>query len=395
MREGGDGVVASQYRIVLAQRGVDDFAGELRSTVEAATDEIFGQTDLVTYVDRLSDCSPDDHVLLVYLGSSQGAEDLAIDALLGDAIAADLPVLPLVKGGEHMGRLLPRSIRRINAIDWDGRRGEALTALLAMLGLAERDRKVFLSYRRTDSTKLAEQLHTALEQSRYDVFLDRFAVPPGIDFQERLFQDLGDMAFVLLLESQELKSSPWVVDELSYAHGHRIAVRALTLPGVAPDQLVDSIQEPFRLRLAPADIDASGKLKAPVLRRVLEWIEVAHVKELRRRREQLIGSLRQKLSMDGCAYDPVAEWAVLASAPGRRSTLFLVTPRRPRPEDLYALHVVQARAGAVTGPVDAAVVHETEDIAPEHLTLLRWIGEQRQLEPMLLRQCMLRPEPAS
>ena len=88
-----------------------------------------------------------------------------------------------------------------------------------MLGLVEQERKVFLSYRQIESTQLAVQLHTELVRCRFDVFLDRFTLPPGADFQARLDEDLGDKAFVVLLESSHLRSSRWSSTRL---HTHTV-----------------------------------------------------------------------------------------------------------------------------------------------------------------------------
>ena len=95
----------------------------------------------------------------------------------------------------------------LNAVDWTSNRAVALTSILRILGLVEEERKVFLSYVRRDSTPIALQLHRALVEAQFDVFLDRFAVPPGANFQKQLDEDIGDKAFVVLLESSELRSS--------------------------------------------------------------------------------------------------------------------------------------------------------------------------------------------
>ena len=72
----------------------------------------------------------------------------------------------------------------------------------------------------------------------------------------------------------------------------------------------------------------------------------------------------------------------------------MITPRRPRPEDLYALHLVHHEASSTTGlDLSAAVVHETEHIGDEERALLNWIGEPRQFEAMLLRGCALAEDP--
>ena len=110
-------------------------------------------------------------------------------------------------------------------------------------------------------------------QRRFDVFLDRFAVEPGVDFQRRLDEDLGDKAFVLLLESPELRQSRWVRHEILYAHSRRIEILALTLPGTASSELVPTIDDAFRLRLDPSDLSDDGTLSLDGLALVLDKIE--------------------------------------------------------------------------------------------------------------------------
>ena len=192
-----------------------------------------------------------------------------------------------------------------------------------MLGLAERERKVFLSYLRRESTPLAIQLHTALAQARFDVFLDRFTVDPGEDFQARLDEDLGDKAFVTVLESPGIRTSKWVQHEIAYAQSHRIGVVALTLPGTADDQLFPTVDDAFRLRLTAADM-LGDELTQPRLSDVINLIQTAHARELRRRREQLLGSLRDTLVREGCTCDPVADWAMVAEAPGHKPAISLL-----------------------------------------------------------------------
>ncbi len=384
------------HKVILIHQGLSEFADQFTEAIRDATGQIFLQRELVSFASDLSGDTADCHVAVVYLASLSGGQDANIDSFLANALDNQLPVLPLVRP-EDPGAIedkLPASIRRIHAADWASERGTAISTILSMLGLAEPQRKVFLSYLRQESTSMAIQLHTALAQARFDVFLDRFAVDPGQDFQERLDEDLGDKAFVVLLESPGLRASRWVEHEIAYAHSHRIGVLAVTLPGTQDGQLVPSIDEAFRVRLEPSDVNVDGELTAEALTRILEHVDIAHARELRRRREQLIGSLRDKLFMDGCTCEPLADWAIMATATGRRPAVFMITPRRPRPEDLYALHLVHHEASSTTGlDLSAAVVHETEHIGDEERALLNWIGEPRQFEAMLLRGCALAEDP--
>jgi hypothetical protein len=239
---------------------------------------------------------------------------------------------------------------------------------------------------------MAIQLHTALVQRQFDVFLDRFSVPPGVDFQERLDEDLCDKAFVVLLESSNLRDSRWVQHEISYAHSHRIDLLAVTMPSVADADLVPAIDDAFRIRLAEDDLEEDGETLSERSRDViLGRIEVAHARSVRRRREQLVGSLTDSLLRDGCNCDSVEEWSVLATARDRRPAVFFVTARRPQPEDLRTLHFVCGRVTEHLGihDVSASVAHDVEHVTEQHRGLLEWVAEPRSLDVKRLLDCQL------
>ena len=391
--------MSASYEVVLLHKDLEHFAREVTGAIRTAASEVLPRPDLLDFHDELSTVSPDSNVVVVYLGSTAGPGDGGITEALEDAVNRSFPVLPIVRNREAgaVREKLPTAIQHINAADWDEEAIAAPLRLLEMLGLVEDERKVFLSYRRNDSSSMAVQLHTELVRRRFDVFLDRFALPPGEDFQKRLTQDLGDKAFVVLLESSDLRNSQWVQHEITYAHSHRIDVLAITLPGVTESELVPAMDEAFRIRLTPNDCKPCGQLTPNALDVILERIELAHAKALRRRREQLIGSLRDHLRRDGCTSSPIDDWALLATATRKRPEVFLVTPRRPQPEDLYALHLVRADAAERIGHsgIAGAVVHEVEDIGTERWAVLTWIGDSRRLRVKRLRECALERETAA
>ena len=271
---------------------------------------------------------------------------------------------------------LPERIGPLNAAIWEGDGTQVATLLLEMLGLVEKERKIFISYRRSETSALAVQLHTELVQRRFDVFLDRFAVPPGVDFQRRLDEDLGDKAYVLLLESPELRNSRWVEHEILYAHARRIEILALTLPGVRSSQLVSTIDDAFRLRLDPSALPDDATLSPDGLALVLDRIELGHARALRRRREQILGSVTEKLQADGCSCRPVDDWCVVAQGPSGSSGLFWVTPRRPEFRDFYSLsrHHDRVKTDSGLDCLHSSVVHEAGRLAPDHQSVLEWLS---------------------
>lgn len=101
-----------------------------------------------------------------------------------------LPVLPVAASPTQ---LLPTDdLRRINVAFWTKGITECVPAVFSRVGLTPDEHRVFVSYRRVESQPLADQLFDRLSREGFDVFLDRFSIEAGIDFQRRLnAQHLG------------------------------------------------------------------------------------------------------------------------------------------------------------------------------------------------------------
>ena len=236
--------MAKGYRIVFAHHNLDAFAQKVEDAVTNAIDELSGSSKLIEFSTTLS--KEQIPQVVAYLGSNK--EHIQMQLII-DAIKRDVSILPIfdTNKSENIGTQLPDTIAHINAVIWSGNGTNVAAALLELLGFVERERKVFISYRRRQTSELAVQLHTELVQRRFDVFLDRFSVEPGADFQRRLDEDLGDKAFLLVLESSDLYQSQWVRHEISYAHSHRIEMLALTLPNTGRASLVPTIDDALSL----------------------------------------------------------------------------------------------------------------------------------------------------
>jgi hypothetical protein len=368
------------YRLVFVHRGEDVWADEIETAVRRVARSTMLRDDVIVrseLPDALSD--PASPAAVVYLASADGAADPNVTQALEQARAATFPVLPVGRHEVGLHLLLPEVIRRLNAIIWDDS-AEQVVKIAQLLGLVESERKLFLSYRRTESEALALQLRRALSERGYDVFLDRFSVPPAVDFQERLDAELADKAFVLLLESASAVGSDWVQHEVSYALGHHIAVLALSLPDADPDGRFGVIDDAFRLPIEALELDGAGperELTDDALARVLDEVELQVARQLRRRREQLLGSLSDFLFRAGAQRSPLEDWALLAELDGHPAKVYLVTPRAPNPHDLRAVDGLRAQTGIAD--CVGAVVHDVADRDAERAALLGWIADARPL----------------
>ena len=381
----------ASYQLALVHYGHDDFATEIRTHVRKRCAEVLGSSRLLNIRDGAPDAALGSHVVVAYLASLRGAQHANVAAEMQQAMRLGFPILPIVRNSDRgpTANKLPTAIAHLNAVDWEEDRSFAVATILQWLGLTEDERRIFLSYVRRDSALVAEQLHGRMQERQFDVFLDRFSVPPGADFQRRLSEDLADKAFMLLIESEGIRDSGWVQYEINYALSHRIGVMAITLPNIAEEKLAP-IDEAFRFRLLESDMQ-HGRVKEDCLHKLFERIETVHAGALRRRRDQLLGSLIASLRSDGCSCEPLDNWAIVATAPERRPSVYLVTPRRPRTEDLHTLDLIHGRAEAskgVTG-IGACLAHDVEHIADDHSDLLDWVASPRSLGIERLGNCQL------
>jgi hypothetical protein len=281
-------------------------------------------------------------------------------------------------------------------MDWGNRRRAALVILRA-IGLGEEDRRLFLSYRRTDTSALSLQLHTALIQRGFDVFLDRFSVDVGVDFQRQIHIDLADKAFVLFIESRSARDSRWVEEEVTYAMRHHISHLAVTLPGVPPDRRFPTVDDAFRhlidltTDLRPGT-EGDPELTDAALDSVLDLVETRYAGLIRRRREQLLGSLTDVLTREGYQVVPAADWAVVAQPTDGQGSprIFLTTVRAPTPRDLFLLHGLRQPLAHDSGAPDmeGVVIHPVADLDAGAHEVVTWVGGGRSLSTLLLNEAL-------
>ena len=382
------------YRLVLL--GADDgWADDVSTQTRQALARVVGNPAAVA-IERELPAADDParvnpHVLVAFLADAESRAVPELLAAVAEARERTCPVLPLVHAGVNVTDVVPGVIAALNAQVWDDQEARAVGAILRLLGLIERERKLFLSYRRIDTAGLALQLMRALGERSYDVFLDRFSVPPGADFQRRIDIELADKAFVLILESSSAVGSEWVQHEVAYALSHRISLLALTLPDTPAASTFGAVDNCFRYPLArewlQAESDGGGApadrtLTEAALDDVLDEVEARYARQLRLRRTELLGSLAEWLELVGAPTAPVDDdWALAAAWPAPKESVFLVTPRAPTPQDLRQLNGLRLRHKKRTGGamVEGYLVFDAPVQDPDDSALIHWIVQRRPL----------------
>lgn len=180
------------------------------------------------------------------LGSAFAAVYFAGDASQDTAVAERLvsesaPVIPYIDGvGLSFEGNLPEFLLAANGLrrrTEDTEHAELISALLECVGLLRRQRRVFVSYRRTESRAAAVQMHDVLTERCFDVFLDTHDIRPGDAFQEVLWHRLVDSDVVVMLDTPGYFESRWTRAEIGRARAKEIQVLRVIWPDHQPTQL--------------------------------------------------------------------------------------------------------------------------------------------------------------
>lgn len=202
-----------------------------------------------------------------------------------------IPVIPISTSQTGFATDFSPSIAALNGLPWDkaGARG-AVLALLECASLLPRQRRVFISYRRDESTEAALQLYAALSARLFDVFLDTHDIQPGEHFQEVLWQRLCDCDVLLFLDTDKYFESRWADAEFGRATWRGIPLLRAAWPGV---KLNERAQLATSLELDAADFSGqAGQLTLAAIKRICDAVEDTRTRSVTARFQQLISTLQ-------------------------------------------------------------------------------------------------------
>ncbi len=166
----------------------------------------------------------------LYFGSPNG-DFMHLD-LLEELIADARLILPVVTDLKKFNQFIPPPLRPINGFEATGAKPEEglVGCILEGLSLLRASRRVFISYKRDESTGVAIQLFERLEKAGFNVFLDTHSIRPGEQFQDELWQRLADTDIVVLLNTPGFINSEWSKAELARANSMSIGILQLIWP---------------------------------------------------------------------------------------------------------------------------------------------------------------------
>jgi len=170
----------------------------------------------------------DDLLIVIYKGKAfPAAGNMFITKYLRERSDTAM-LLPVAV--DPKSRTPPEAAAAIKALQYDdaskGPSGRLANRVGGMLGLRlqGRDGKIFISYRATDGTAIAEQLHAHLKSLGYSPFLDvareidgETTILPGSPVQKQLDEALANANLVLLIDTPSAPASRWIKHEVETA----------------------------------------------------------------------------------------------------------------------------------------------------------------------------------
>jgi TIR domain len=340
----------------------------IRSAIEPFKLEIGTGLDLVDPVSCLTRDQKQAFAAVYFGGATPDSNSLKA---VTELMRQNVPIIPVVDELTGFSTKVPEALCAANGLQISnaGPRFEVLAAaLLECVGLLRRQRRVFISYRRTESANAALQLHEALSSHGFDVFLDTYDVRPGEDFQAILWHRLCDSDVMVMLDTPAYFEARWTAAEIGRALAKKIAVLGVIWPDHTPQRLTQ-LREP--IYLDKADLKGpSGPLVDAVVERVCIAVERLRSRSIAIRHAAIAGAVRSATEEIGGVVSAVGvhRSIKIVLADGRELYLFPAVGV-PTAENFYD---VAQSASAISATTQAPIV------VYDHVGLhVRW---QRHLE---------------
>jgi hypothetical protein len=166
----------------------------------------------------------------LYFGSNSGAFK-NIDLLEILINGANL-ILPVASDLEKFSSQIPKELANVNGFELTTSNDieKLVSCILEGLSLLRLSRRLFISYKRDESSTVAIQLFEQLEKNGFDVFLDTHSIRPGEPFQEELWHRMAATDVVVLLNTPGFLNSNWTTQELAKANSMSIGILQVIWP---------------------------------------------------------------------------------------------------------------------------------------------------------------------
>jgi hypothetical protein len=307
----------------------------------------------------------------VYFG---GVPHVDVD-LAKDLVRSSAPVIPTVATGASFGAEIPVVLQAANGLtrrNDDPEMTELASAILEVVGLLRRQRRVFVSYRRVESTEAALQFHDLLISRGFDVFLDTHDIRPGDPFQDVLWHRLVDCDVMVMLDTPAYFESRWTRQEIGRARAKEIQVLRVIWPGHEPTKLTDLAETVY---LDAAELQGPrGPIVAATAEAIALRVERLRSRSIAARYMAITGKLRADVAKIGGTVEGIgAHRAIAVRLFGDRTFWAYPIVGIPSAETLNDVADKASRAARGEVPI---LVYDHIGIRDAWCAHLRWLDQE-------------------
>lgn len=227
----------------------------------------------------------------LYFGSDSGSFkniDL-LNILIKDANL----ILPVASDLDKFSSQIPKELSNVNGFELATSNDieKLVSCILEGLSLLRLSRRLFISYKRDESSTVAIQLFEQLEKNGFDVFLDTHSIRPGEPFQEELWHRMADTDVVVLLNTPGFLDSNWTTQELAKANSMSIGILQVIWP---THKLERDAEISIPIQLSDSDFGNSifkkptSSLKPKTISNIISQVESLRARSLASRQDNII-----------------------------------------------------------------------------------------------------------
>jgi hypothetical protein len=279
-----------KYQIIFLGT-IPSFCNELISLFFQKIDDLKLQSDFykVLFIDDMNEYKGNQPAFVIYFGNEDGKhDDLEITIKMLNEGNIILPIF-----FNSFKKEIPELLSNQNGIQFsEFRREKIVDLILESFGKLRNSRKIFVSYKRDESTSIAIQLYEALEKNNFDVFLDTHSIKQGEPFQEELWHRMTDCDVILLLNTKKFLESEWCENEIAEASVKQIGVIQLIWPNHKLERMAEicfpyQLTEKHFINKSFENKDTS-KLNEESVNEIVRQVESIRARNLASRQDNLI-----------------------------------------------------------------------------------------------------------
>lgn len=282
---------------------------------------------------------------------------------------------------------VPDVLRPVNGVKYsDEKLDSIVNVAFEELRLLRKKRRVFISYKRSDSTAIANQLYDVLSRNQFDVFLDTYSIRGAVDFQAELRHRITDCDVLIQLNSQGFKESKWCEEEITEANARRVGVLQINWPGVKPDvkdQLSRTrklVEQDFKRKRYKRN---TSTLKTKVLNEIAGDVEAIRARNIASRQDNLTGEFIKEAKRQGRIIIKEPTFLV-EQMENSKFYYYIPTIGVPQSWDCYeSVKMLERRNG--TSPEKVFLIYDDLSILPKWIKHLEWMNKYLEVQTIKMQ----------